>query len=40
MKEAEKCNKADLEADISVIWPTWNKKTITEHIRTGRPTYC
>ena len=39
MKEAEKRNKADLDADIKFIWPTWNRQTITDHIRNGRPTY-
>ena len=39
MKEAEKRNKADIEADIKFILPKWNKKTITKHIRTRRSTY-
>ena len=39
MKEAEKRNKADLDADIKFIWPTWNRQTITDHIRNGMPTY-
>ena len=39
MQEAEKQNKADLDKDLELIWPVWNKKTITEHVRNGRPSY-
>ncbi|KAL4554680.1 hypothetical protein LXL04_037282 [Taraxacum kok-saghyz] len=39
MKEAEKRNKADIDKDIEAIWPIWNKQTITQHVRNGRPAY-
>ena len=39
MKEAEKRNKADLDKDLEVIWTVWNKQTITQHVRNGRPAY-
>ena len=39
MKEAEKQNKADLDKDLELIWPVWNKQTITEHVRNGRIDY-
>ena len=39
MKEAEKRNKADLDKDLELIWPVWNKQTITEHVRNGRIDY-
>ena len=39
LKEVEKQNKADIDVYITFIWPTWDKKTITEHIRNGRPMY-
>ena len=38
-RELEKRNKAQLDANISFIWPTWNEQTITEHIKSGRPRY-
>ena len=38
-KEAEKWNKAQLDADINFIWPTWNEQTITEHVKSGKPQY-
>ena len=34
MKEAEKRNKEDIEADIKFIWPMWDKKTITASFST------
>ena len=39
MQEAEKRNKADLDKDLELIWPTWDKKAITEHVRSGRVSY-
>ena len=39
MKEAEKRNKADLDKDLELIWPVWNKQTITELVRNGRIAY-
>ena len=36
-RESERRNKAQLDANIQFIWPTWNEKTITEHIKFGRP---
>ena len=39
MKEAEKRNKADLDKDLKLIWPVWNKQTITQHVRNGRIDY-
>ena len=39
LREAEKRNKADLDKDLELIWTVWNKQTITQHIRNGRPTY-
>ena len=32
-RESEKRNKAQLDANIEFIWPTWNEQTITEHIK-------
>src|SRR6187200_875955 len=39
MKEAEKRNKADLDKDLELIWPTWDKKTISDYVRNGRIDY-
>ncbi|KAL4579732.1 hypothetical protein LXL04_015896 [Taraxacum kok-saghyz] len=39
MKEDEKRNKADLDKDIEAIWPVWNKQSITQHVRNGKPAY-
>ncbi|KAL4568114.1 hypothetical protein LXL04_023715 [Taraxacum kok-saghyz] len=38
-KEAEKRNKANIDKDLEFIRPTWNKKTITDHVRNGRIDY-
>ena len=38
-KEAENRNNADLDKDLELIWPTWNKKTITDHVHSGRIDY-
>ena len=39
MRESEKRNKSDLDKDLEFIWPTWNKQTITQHVRNGRIDY-
>jgi len=39
LSEAEKRNKADLDKDLELIWTVWNKQTINQHVRNGRPTY-
>ena len=38
-RESEKRQEAHLHADLSLIWPTWDKQTITDHISSGRPKY-